>query len=112
MPECGTCRKNNSVSIRQGMGCGFEVRVDGAQPFTPAFWRERDRKTTTCPGFTSTLPEVREALDYYPHFESGTLVDALDGERPTSVFLDALVHLRAGIRELERSKLPKPKGKE
>lgn len=102
--------------MRQGLGCGFEVRDPRIvpQPFAPAFWVERDRRPTVCPGFSTTLPEVREIVDLYPFFESGgaLLPAALDGQQPTSVLLRGLAELRGGINEHARSKLPKPKGGE
>lgn len=117
---CNTCKERMSVSDRQGMGCGFERAEKGAQPWTPAFWvkqagraqseEERARwKPSVCPGYTTTLPEVREVLALYPQWEARTLTDALSGESPTVPLLEGLSELRGGIRELERSHLPEPK---
>lgn len=105
---------------RQGVGCGFERPDKDARPWTPAFWVEQEAKgqseeerarwrPSACPGYTTSLFVVREVLGLYPQWEAKTLTEALGGELPTVPLLEALSELRGGIRELERSHLPKPR---
>lgn len=105
MATCEECKRTVSTDTRQAMGCGWEAPIDGARPWSPASWAERGIATSTCPGYTTTLPIVGEIIDAYPQWEQGTLTDYLDGTAPTPIALTCLTMLRAGIREHEAAPL-------
>ncbi len=62
-----------SKTIRQTMGCAYEapapvgLRVDLPRPIPP----DRDLKITTCPGYTTRLPEVIEVARARLHWSKG-----------------------------------------
>ncbi len=99
--NCQECRANVIATTRQELGCAYEPPIAGAHPWSPRAWADRGLRTTTCPGYTTSLPAVVEVFDAYPQWEQGTLTEHLDGEAPTRPALDALGTLRAGIKEHE-----------
>lgn len=105
-PTCDECKKRNHVTTRQNLACGYEARVDNATPWHPLYWLRQGLTLEHCPGYTTTLPEVLEVLDAYPHWEAGTLTDLLDGDRAPGALLRALVAMKAGVNEYQDSKRP------
>jgi hypothetical protein len=98
-PTCEECMQRNHVTVRQQLACGFEPRIEGAEPWHPLYWLRHGLELTTCAGYTTQLPEVVEVVEAYPHWEAGTLTDYLDGERAPAGFLRALVMRKAGLNE-------------
>ena len=92
------------VETRQAMGCGYEPAIKGAAPWTPRAQIEAGSTNTTCPGYTTSLPVVREVVDAYIHWERGTLADVI-GARPTPTALHCLTALAAGSNEQRDQRL-------
>ena len=103
-PTCDDCKKRNHVTTRQQFACGYEPRIEGAQPWHPRFWILQGLKLEHCAGYTTTLPEVGEVLEAYPHWEAGTLPDLLDGRRAPKQLLQLLVFMKAGSNEYQEAK--------
>lgn len=98
MANCEKCMQSTTLQIRQGRVCGYEPPApahlyvmpwqppDGEQGFDygdPS--REHphgDRAPTTCPGYTTRLPEVIEAARARIHWKNGELYSFCGG-RPT-----------------------------
>ena len=98
--DCDTCKRTQTVTTRQAIGCGYEPATPDAQPWVPPSWRDRgDEKLSTCPGYTTALPAVYEVVEAFPQWKAGTLADYLDGERPTPIALGCLAVLDIGIEE-------------
>jgi len=74
LSDCGKCMETTNRATRQDMGCGYESRVRTALPWTPHPSSEIDPEdVTTCVGYTSTLPEVIEAVRARAHWSKGSL---------------------------------------
>ena len=100
MSDCSTCLATQAMTTRQSMGCAYEQPVPGAQPWAPPSWREdAGMVLSTCPGYTTELPAVRELVDAFPQWKAGTLTDYLDGQAPTPVALGCLAVLDVAIEE-------------
>jgi alpha-D-ribose 1-methylphosphonate 5-triphosphate synthase subunit PhnH len=98
--SCEECKRNNPVTTRQYMGCGFEEPVDDARPWAPSYMA-----TTACPGYAVELPMTREVFSAHVQWKHGTLPAFLDGEQPTSVALHCLGEFEAGINEHSAAKV-------
>lgn len=91
------------MTTRQAIGCAYEPASPDAMPWVPPSWREAgDMKLATCPGYTTSLPAVREVVDAHPQWKAGTLTEYLDGQAPTGVALGCLAVLDIGIEEAKR----------
>lgn len=94
--NCEKCMRDYPRSQRQEMACGYEEPIAGALA-----WRHRgyacDEETqpTTCPGYTTRLPEVIEAARAYVHWEKGEL-GSFVGRKPPHRHLLTLVEVVAG----------------
>jgi hypothetical protein len=56
--DCDKCMASTEQAERQAMGCGWEPRDQNARPWTHQGYTDAD--PTTCPGYTTKLPEVIE----------------------------------------------------
>lgn len=101
------------MQTRQAIACAYLPPLADAQPWVPPAWRDDDRRLSTCPGYTTTIPAVAEVAGAWPQWKAGTLTDYLDGAAPTPVALACLAALDDGIEEhkahatAERLKNPK-----
>lgn len=93
--DCKTCMRTSTELIRMSRGCGYLPPADGRvrlsvwQP--PASNGEvgySGEELTTCPGYTTRLPEVTEVTIARVHWNKGNL--AALGPQPEEM-LDALV---------------------
>lgn len=89
LSNCDTCQAEHSAASREGIGCGWLPLVDGAQPMTPE-GLPAEVALTTCPGYTTRLPQVIEAGEARMHADKHTLRAWLDDEDPTALMLTAL----------------------
>jgi hypothetical protein len=68
------------LQIRQALGCGFEPSIPGAQPWEPSRSAcGTNVEVTTCPGYTTQLPEVFETLRARTHWKNGQLATFCGG---------------------------------
>lgn len=104
---CEECMRTIPRETRQQLGCGWEQSAAGARPWSPQSWGARGLSTTTCAGYSTRLHATVEIVDAYCHWENGTLVDYLDGERPTRGALDCLAVFRAGLNEYDADRYAK-----
>ncbi len=56
---CDVCMQNNSVEIRQEMGCGFEPRGPVVRPWMHTGMSFEPQH---CPVYTTALPEVHDVM--------------------------------------------------
>lgn len=56
--NCEKCMSEVSGQTRRYMGCGYEPPLDGARAWMHEGYT--DEPPTTCPGYTTKLPEVIE----------------------------------------------------
>jgi hypothetical protein len=106
---------------RQAIACGYEP----LHPLSTAWIHEgmkirivtHDDGTTTsdrpktCPGYTTTLPEVIEASQARLFFGKGELLAFTGGEPPTDALRASIVHLEIAAGEMQEWLLtPKSKG--
>ena len=100
--DCVTCKREQTMTTRQAIGCGYEPALADAQAWAPPSWADSPGMTlTTCPGYTTTMPAVLEVVDAFPHFKAHTLTDYLDGAAPNPVALGCLAVLDAGVEEFK-----------
>lgn len=74
----------NTSEVRQYMGCGYEPQAAYARP-----WMHRgytDETPTTCPGYTTKLPEVIEINRARLHWKQGELRDHCGGEPTEQIY--------------------------
>ncbi len=101
LSDCEKCMEARTKAERQDWGCGYEPAIE-----TASAWDHPKRKkpehepvTTTCIGYTITLPEVIETARAHRHWKGGAglaSVTAFFGQRPS----DELI---AGIEILDSS---------
>lgn len=103
--------QNTPEIVRQGIGCGYAPPVDGARPWdNPARDPEQRSSPTTCPGYATALPEVRETSYARLHWKQSQL-EAWARGAPTEQQLDAIAILEASTQALESWLLtPRDKG--
>ena len=89
------------------MACPYLPTIATRGAWTPRYMVASGEDVAACPGYTTSLPMVREVLTVYPHWEHGTLTDLL-GEPPTRPMLMGLSALRAGIKERDADELANP----
>jgi hypothetical protein len=104
LTDCETCMQGNDPQTRQAMGCGYEPPVELA----PSVWCPpsgragyQGRPPTVCPGYTTKLPEVREAVQAHAHWNKGAIVSYCGGEHPSEELLQAVVILDGERSALE-----------
>lgn len=78
--DCERCMATNTKLIRQHMGCGYETRSEFSRPWVHQGYS--DEMPTTCPGYTTKLPEVIEINRARLHWKQGELRDHC-GDVPT-----------------------------
>lgn len=93
--NCSDCMLANSLQTRQTLGCGYEpVAADELSRLVRIMEPlGSDIKPTTCPGFTTRLPEVIEIARARLHWSKGELTSFCSGQ--------ARGALLAGIEILE-----------
>lgn len=91
---CDKCMQFNSEQIRRVMRCGFIPEGDHVKGM---FWQPEGHDLTVCAGYTTSLPEVVDAIANYDHYETGNLHYACGGD-PQPVLLQAVALLRGSVR--------------
>lgn len=89
--DCDKCMAKTSQIDRQAMGCGYEPRVEGARGWMHEGYT--DEPPTTCPGYTTKLPEVVEINRARLHWAKGSIREFCGGE-PTE-------NIKRGVEILE-----------
>ncbi len=99
--NCKDCKATQAVATRQHMRCPYLPAVDDARAWMPPSWRDRREAVplSTCPGYTTALPAVIEAVMAFPQWQAGTLTEYLDGDAPTPIALDVLGLYDVGLEE-------------
>jgi hypothetical protein len=91
-----------SKQTRQLAGCGYEVPIPGAVPWSPASLAPKWNKTVTvCPGYTTKLPEVQEVCRARLHWEKNARAfeSFCEGD-PTEQMLAAVEILESAVNEV------------
>ena len=101
--DCSSCMKSTDPIRRQAMRCGFLPLVShvGSMP-TVGFPYGDDGRADVCPGYSTSLPEVIDTAEAYPHWKERTLTEWLEGEPPTRETLHGLAVLGNAIGGFER----------
>lgn len=99
--NCDRCMQILTRHDRQLIGCGFEPPpnpefVDFVRVWDPPRSRIgfEGPELTTCPGYTTSLPEVHEVIEARVHWTKGQL-DLFCDEKPTKQLLQSIVILEA-----------------
>lgn len=74
LDDCSKCKKMQPLQTRQALGCGWEPRIAKPRPWSPAGLdgnSEWQPDLTTCPGYTTALPEVIEIARARVHWKEG-----------------------------------------
>ena len=96
--DCEACMRERSRDLRQSMRCGYEAPL--ADLRLSSTWRPDGFSgfddlpgglASTCPGYTTHLPEVREVSFLHLWFKNGQLRDKVGG--PPSEIVQTLVEL-------------------
>lgn len=109
MLDCANCLERVDEPLRREMGCGWLTRGDD-EPVMP--WRHSDDRGghtfTTCPGYTTEIPEVADIAHAYAHWEKGQLRDALpEGQGASRALIDGLEILHGAVTRLVNRPIPK-----
>lgn len=88
-----------SIELRLIQGCGYLPPRDGARPgFGVPL--EADVEPTVCPGYSTSLPEVVEAVRFRPSYLKGYLTEHL-GEAPSPALIDAQNILEGAVNTFQ-----------
>lgn len=100
---CSACMQTFSSSKRQALGCAYERAVPWATPWTPVAMNASYRGTmpTVCPGYTTNLPEVVEAVRARVHWSKGSLTTFTKGEPPSDALIYAIEIVEGGFNEVQ-----------
>lgn len=90
---CERCMQCNDYQMRRFMKCGY---LDDSEHLNGSFWQPDAFDLTVCAGYSTTLPEVVDAVTNYHHYDTGQLRDACDGQ-PSPVLLQALSLLKGAV---------------
>lgn len=77
MSKCETCMSVQSEAQRQLSGCGYLPPPDESRRMFVGPWRGgslpnyKGPKTTVCPGYSTSLPEVIETVRTHRHWSKG-----------------------------------------
>ena len=99
------------ATIRQEMRCGYEPALAGAlSVFRPPGYECGEDGPSVCPGYSTKLPEVREASWARLHWERGSLREWARGE-PTDQLIEAIEVLEVQTSKVERYCFDNPRKK-
>lgn len=111
--DCETCMQTTPLTTRQALGCGYAPRSELVRVMVwdnPARDPGGDHPLTTCPGYTTKLPEVRETSYARLHWKNSQLELWARGE-VVDHQLDAITILEASSQGVEAWLMtPKAKG--
>lgn len=96
--DCDQCMQDNDELLRAGLGCGWipPSALVRAAPWThPGY---TDAPLTTCPGYTTKLPEVIEINRARLHWKAGAIREFCGG-RPTENVLRGIEILEGAANE-------------
>jgi hypothetical protein len=93
LTDCEKCMRDTPQEIRQALGCGWESR---SELVNIAPWRHRGDSGayTTCPGYTTKLPEVGEIAAARLHARLNLFRD-----NPSELLLQGITILEAADSE-------------
>lgn len=91
--DCRSCMTTYSKHIRAEWGCGH---LPAAARSKSVFPLECDFRPTICPGYSASLPQVREAASAYAWWDKGQLRDRLGGP-PTEAMVTAIDILHGAV---------------
>lgn len=97
--------RTNSQIVRQGMGCGYEPpppKTVPVLPWQPPLGRKgyQGDPPRVCAGYTTTLPEVLEAVQAHRHWRHGSL-EAFCGGKPSEDLMQAVLILESAYNAVE-----------
>jgi hypothetical protein len=113
MASCETCQLELSVESRQLAGCPWAPAVPARSLALVRAWSGlgyAGAPPTTCPGYTTQLPEVIETARARHHWLRGNLAALCGGPAPDAL-LERIEILDGAARELDAwSVTPRSKG--
>lgn len=93
LTDCDRCMQTTTQLRRQLIKCGHEPALvnirEPLRPWTHAADEHAD-KHTTCPGYTTKLPEVIEASHAHAHWNKHDIRVATGGAEPTHALVTAV----------------------
>ncbi len=106
--DCGACMRTTPLDARRALACAYEPPVEGARGYEPPGYD--GGPLVTCPGYTTKLPEVIEALEARFFLNKSSLHLIVDGEL-TEAMRDALLVLEGAEGDVLRWSLANPEKK-
>jgi hypothetical protein len=103
LADCDRCMRATTRLQRQAIGCGYEPPAP--KGLAVGTWRHEGdaspHEQTTCPGYTTRLPDVVYVSRARLHWSMGELGTFLGGEPPSEALLLALEILEVESRRAE-----------
>lgn len=110
LDDCSGCQKSYGRDVRRSWGCGWEHPNPSAQPWSPSSmdpqWNGDD---STCPGYTSSLPQVVEVLRARVHWEKNAAAfESYCGGAASDQTLAAIEILEGAVHEAQHWAMNNP----
>lgn len=104
--DCTRCKATTPKLQRQHLACGYEPPLEDASPVPWGPPRGdvgySGDTPTVCAGYTTKLPEVREASLARVHWNTGNIGAVFGGDPPGEDILNAIVILESAHNQVER----------
>lgn len=94
--DCQRCLATVERDLRLDMGCGYETPSERPRSIPLS---DQVRDLTTCPAYTTSLPDVVDVAWVWPHWDRGQLQHALGDLEPGRGLTDSLRILAGAINE-------------
>jgi len=110
--DCNACIRWNAKASRASMACGWLPKVEHTGP-PPAPWvgAHSAPKLTVCPGYSTSLPEVHEAVRASQWAERGLLREFYQDEELTPLVFDAIDVINSSSGAVESYMMEKSRRK-
>jgi hypothetical protein len=102
--QCEPCMKHNEPELRRALGCGWLPPLEDAVVWSGPGHLE----LTTCPGYTTQLPDVVDVAQVYWWAEHGSLRDRLT-RKPSRTLIRGIDALRSAVSALNVYRIRNPK---
>jgi hypothetical protein len=104
--DCTACKQRTTQIERQYLGCGYEPRGELVQvrPWQPPSGKAgfSGPDLETCAGYTTSLPEVREASLARVHWDTGNLSTWCGSDAASEDLLNAIVIIVGASNDVQR----------
>ncbi len=98
--DCTTCMQQTDENLRAHMHCGWIVESRHVGDYAPQPHAGYPHNDTTCPGYTTALPDVIGIATAYMHWDKGDVRLATAGAEPSQALADGLITLAQAVNAL------------